>query len=96
MNIFCIEQNYFGNNQAERIEIPAEPVIFVKSQRALLQAGSPFTYPGLPDELYCGCEIVLRISKNGKDIKEKVNGNYYDSISAGINFTALDNRDQVK
>ena len=72
MNIFCIEQNYFGHKREQRNEIPGEPVIFVKPQSALLQTAIPFSYPKRANELYCGCELVLRISKNGKDIKEKL------------------------
>lgn len=95
MNIFCIEQNYIAHTREQRNEIHGEPVIFVKPQSALLQPGTPFYYPEFANELYCGCELVLRISENGKNIKEKLNGNYYDSISAGINFTVLDNRDEL-
>ncbi len=95
MNIFCIEQNYFEHKREQRNAIPGEPIIFVKPQSALLQTGAPFSYPKRANELYCGCELVLRISANGKDIKEKLAGNYYDSISVGINFIALDNRDEL-
>jgi 2-keto-4-pentenoate hydratase/2-oxohepta-3-ene-1,7-dioic acid hydratase in catechol pathway len=96
INIFCIEQNYFGQKREQRIEIPGEPVIFVKPQSALFQTGTPFSYPRFVNELYCGCELVLRISENGKDIQEKLAGNYYDSISVGVNFTALDNRGELR
>ena len=95
MNIFCIEQNYVVHKRERRNVIPGEPVIFVKPQSSLLQPGTSFYYPKFANELYCGCELVLRISGNGKDIKEELAGNYYDSISVGINFTALDNRDEL-
>ena len=95
MNIFCIEQNYVVNKREQRNVIPGEPVIFVKPQSSLLQPGTSFYYPKFANELYCGCELVLRISGNGKDIKEELAGNYYDSISVGINFTALNNRDEL-
>lgn len=91
MNIFCIEQNYFVHKQEQQNKIPGEPVIFVKPQGALLPAGTAFSYPGFANELYCGCELVLRICQNGKDIPETLAGSYYDSISVGINFTALNN-----
>lgn len=91
MNIFCIEQNYLAHKQEYRNEIRSEPVIFVKPQGALLQAGATYSYPGFANELYCGCELVLRICQNGKNVQEELAGDYYDSISVGINFTALDN-----
>ena len=95
MNIFCIEQNYVTHKREQRNVIPGESVIFVKPQSSWLQPGTSFYYPKFANELYCGCELVLRISGNGKDIKEELAGNYYDSISVGINFTALDNRDEL-
>jgi len=96
MNIFCIEQNYFAHKREQHNKISREPEIFVKLQNVLLQPGAPFSYPRFANELYCGCELVLRISKNAKDIEEQLACNYYDSITVGINFTALDNRNELK
>jgi 2-keto-4-pentenoate hydratase/2-oxohepta-3-ene-1,7-dioic acid hydratase in catechol pathway len=93
IHIFCIEQNYFLHKREHHNEISGEPEIFLKPESALLKTGKGFQYPGFANELYCGCELVLRISKSGKDIQENIAGNYYDAITAGINFTALDNRD---
>lgn len=95
MNIFCIEQNYFMHKREQRNEIPREPSIFLKPQSALLQAGVLFSYPGFANELYCGCELVLRISENGNEIEEQLASSYYDSITVGINFTVLYNEDEL-
>ena len=95
MTIFCIEQNYFANKREQENVVSGEPVIFVKPKNALLQKGTSFSYPNFTNELYCGCELVLRICKNGRDINEKLAGNYYDAITVGINFTALYNRDKL-
>ena len=94
MNIFCIEQNYLAHKEQQRIGIPAEPVIFVKPQTALLQQGNPFSYPKFASELYCGCELVLHICAEGKNINEKLANTYYDSITIGINFTAIDDQSE--
>jgi 2-keto-4-pentenoate hydratase/2-oxohepta-3-ene-1,7-dioic acid hydratase in catechol pathway len=92
MNIFCVEQNYSVHKQEQRNDMYPEPVIFVKPQSALLQTGDIYPYPRFANELYCGCELVLRICQNGKNIPEKLAGDYYDSITVGISFTALDDR----
>lgn len=89
MNIFCIEQNYFTHKRETPDKVVDEPVIFVKPQNALLPPGAAFFYPPLANELYCGCELVLRISKSGKNIEEKDAGDYYDAITTGLNFIAL-------
>ncbi len=42
------------------------------------------------------CELVVRISKNGKYIQEKHASNYYNAISVGIDFTARDIQRHLK
>ena len=42
------------------------------------------------------CELVVRISKNGKYIQEKHAANYYNAIRVGIDFTARDIQKQLK
>src|SRR5690606_5796560 len=79
-----------GNN------IPDEPVIFMKPKSALLQPHAPFYCPEFTNELHYECELVLRISKNGKYIQEKFASKYYDAISAGIDFTARDIQNELK
>jgi 2-keto-4-pentenoate hydratase/2-oxohepta-3-ene-1,7-dioic acid hydratase in catechol pathway len=40
--------------------------------------------------LHYECELVLRVSKNGRYIQERNAGNYYNAITVGIDFTARD------
>ena len=90
MKIFCVGRNYAEHATELGNEIPDEPVIFMKPKSALLQSHTPFYYPEFTNELHYECELVLRISKNGKYIQEKFANKYYDAISAGIDFTARD------
>ena len=48
------------------------------------------------NELHYECELVLRVSKNGKYIQEKFASKYYDAVSVGIDFTARDLQDELK
>ncbi len=41
-------------------------------------------------------ELVLRISKEGKNIEPKFAGNYFDAIGVGIDFTARDLQQKAK
>jgi 2-keto-4-pentenoate hydratase/2-oxohepta-3-ene-1,7-dioic acid hydratase in catechol pathway len=61
-----------------------------------LQPHTPFYYPEFTNELHYECELVLRISKNGKYIQEKFASKYYDAITAGIDFTARDIQNELK
>lgn len=76
--------------------MPDEPVIFMKPKSALLQPHTPFYYPEFTNELHYECELVLRISKNGKYIQEKFASKYYDAVTAGIDFTARDIQTELK
>ena len=68
----------------------------MKPKSALLQPHTPFYYPEFTNELHYECELVLRVSKNGKYIQEKFASKYYDAVSVGIDFTARDLQDELK
>jgi 2-keto-4-pentenoate hydratase/2-oxohepta-3-ene-1,7-dioic acid hydratase in catechol pathway len=96
MKFLCIGRNYVEHAKELGNEVPDEPVIFMKPKSAMLQANSPFYYPEFTNELHYECELILRISKNGKYISEKNASKYYDAISVGIDFTARDVQSELK
>lgn len=96
MKIFCIGRNYAAHAKELGNEIPDEPVIFMKPKSALLQPHTPFYYPEFTNELHYECELVIRISKNGKYIQEKFASKYYDAVTVGIDFTARDIQNELK
>jgi 2-keto-4-pentenoate hydratase/2-oxohepta-3-ene-1,7-dioic acid hydratase in catechol pathway len=96
MKIFCVGRNYAEHARELNNDVPDEPVIFMKPKSALLQPHTPFYYPEFTNELNYECELVLRISKNGKYIQEKFASKYYDAISVGIDFTARDIQNELK
>ena len=96
MKIFCVGRNYTAHAEELGNEIPDEPVIFMKPKSALLQPHAPFYYPEFTNELHYECELVLRVSKNGKYIQEKFASKYYDAVTTGIDFTARDIQDELK
>ena len=96
MKIFCVGRNYADHAKELGNPIPDEPVIFMKPKSALLQAHTPFYYPEFTNELHYECELVLRISKNGKYIQDKFANKYYDAVTVGIDFTARDIQNELK
>ena len=96
MKIFCVGRNYADHAKELGNLIPDEPVIFMKPKSALLQPHTPFYYPEFTNELNYECELVLRISKNGKYIQEKFANKYYDAVTVGIDFTARDIQNELK
>ena len=96
MKIFCVGRNFAAHAEELGNEIPDEPVIFMKPKSALLQPHAPFYYPEFTNELNYECELVLRVSKNGKYIQEKFANKYYDAVTTGIDFTARDIQNELK
>ncbi len=96
MKIICIGRNYVEHAKELGNEVPDEPVIFMKPKSAVLQSHTPFYYPEFTNELHYECELVLRISKNGKYVQERHASNYYNGITVGIDFTARDIQDECK
>ena len=96
MKMICVGRNYSAHAKELGNEVPEEPVIFMKPKSALLQSHTPFYYPEFTNELHYECELVLRVSKNGKYIQERHASNYYNAITTGIDFTARDIQNELK
>ncbi|MFT4095028.1 MAG: fumarylacetoacetate hydrolase family protein [Niabella sp.] len=96
MKIFCIGRNYVAHARELGNEVPEEPVVFLKPKSALLKPHLPFYYPEFTNELHYECELVLRVSKNGRYINKRFAHQYYDAITLGIDFTARDIQNELK
>jgi len=90
MKIICIGRNYADHAKEMNAELPTSPVFFMKPDTALLKDNQPFYYPEFTKDLHYECELVVKISKVGKNIAEKFAPNYYSEIGLGIDFTARD------
>jgi len=91
MKIICIGWNYpLHNKEMDRQDKPAEPVIFMKPDSALLKKNRPFFIPDFSDEIDYELELVVKIERLGKNISKKFAPRYYSSVALGIDFTARD------
>jgi len=91
MKIIAVGWNYTAHNkELGHTPLPAEPVIFMKPDTALLRDNKPFFLPDFSDDVQYETEVIVRIGKMGKNIAEKFAYRYYDSIGLGIDFTARD------
>lgn len=96
MKIIAIGRNYAEHIKELNNEKPDEPVIFMKPETAILKNGEPFYYPSFSSDVHHEVEILLKISKIGKNIEEKFAHKYYDEIGIGIDFTARDVQSKLK
>lgn len=92
MKIFAVGMNYAEHNKEldHTFLIPEEPVIFLKPDSALLKDGKPFFIPDFSSEVHYETELVVRISRLGKNVSERFAHRYYDALTVGIDFTARD------
>src|SRR5512133_407227 len=95
MKIICIGRNYVKHAQELQHEVPTEPVFFMKPDSALLKDNKPFFLPDFSSEIHHEIELVIKISRLGKNIDAKFAGRYYDEIGLGIDFTARDVQRQL-
>ena len=96
MKIICIGRNYVDHIEELQNERPAEPVVFMKPDSAILLKQHPFVIPEFSEDIHHEIEIIVKISKVGKYIEPKFAHKYYDEISVGIDFTARDLQAKLK
>jgi 2-keto-4-pentenoate hydratase/2-oxohepta-3-ene-1,7-dioic acid hydratase in catechol pathway len=96
MKIICIGRNYVDHAKELGNQVPDEPVIFMKPKNALLPNGHSLFYPAFTNELHYECEVVVKVSKNGKFIDKRAAQQYYQELTLGIDFTARDVQDKLK
>lgn len=95
MKIICIGRNYAEHAKELNNPLPTSPLFFMKPDVALL-TDSKFYYPNFTKDLHFECEIVVKIDKAGKNIREEFAHKYYSKITLGIDFTARDLQEQQK
>ena len=96
MRIFCIGRNYVEHIKELNNVVPEDPVIFTEPDTAIIRNNNPFYYPEFSKDVHHEVELVLKISKEGKNIEEKFASKYFDSIGIGIDFTARDLQSKAK
>lgn len=65
------------------------PVLHTLPDTALLRDGRPFFIPDFASPCIFELAVVLRICRLGKSISPRFAGRYYDAVSLGVTFTAL-------
>ncbi|RRQ47589.1 FAA hydrolase family protein [Maribacter algicola] len=96
MKIICIGRNYTEHIEELKNEKPSEPVIFIKPDSAVLPKEQDFYIPEFSNDVHYEVEVLIKIKRVGKHIKEEFAGTYYDEIGLGIDFTARDLQSKLK
>ncbi|MDR2389407.1 MAG: fumarylacetoacetate hydrolase family protein, partial [Tannerellaceae bacterium] len=91
MKIIAVGMNYASHNKEMNHALKLSyPTIFMKSESSLLKGGKPFFIPDFSSEIHYETEVVIKISRLGKNIAERFARRYYSEVTVGIDFTARD------
>lgn len=96
MKVICVGRNYREHAKELNNPIPSKPLIFFKPDTAVLRSNKDFYYPEFTKDLHFECEMVIRISREGKFIQPKHVASYIDGIGVGIDLTARDIQSEAK
>ena len=98
MKIFAVGMNYALHNKEldGALYKPEAPVIFTKTDSALLKDGKPFFIPDWSERVDYEAELVVRICRLGKGIPARFAHRYYDAVTVGIDFTARDWQEKAR
>lgn len=100
MKIICVGLNYQSHNKEMNRALSSEdddPVLFLKPDTAILHNDEKHFYiPDFSSNIHYEAELVVKISKMGKNIAERFAHRYYNEITLGIDFTARDIQSELK
>ncbi len=96
MKIIAIGRNYSDHIKELNSKRLSNPIIFQKTDSAIIRNNKPFFYPDFSENINYETEIVLKINKIGKNISRKFAHRYYNEIGLGIDFTARDLQNECK
>lgn len=96
MKLICIGRNYAEHIRELSNERPADPVVFIKPDSAILPREQDFYIPEFTDDVHYEVELLVKIKKVGKHIDARFAHKYYDEIGLGIDFTARDLQSKLK
>ena len=90
MKIICVGRNYPDHIKELGSQRPESPLLFIKSDTALVQKNHPFFVPDFSKLIHHEVEVLVKINRIGKHIQTKFASKYYQELGLGIDFTARD------
>lgn len=89
-NIYCIGRNYAQHAKEMGSPIPKMPLVFLKPLGTICYNNASISLPVQSDDIHFEAEIVIAISKSGKNISHGTAMDYIAGYGVGIDFTARD------
>lgn len=92
MKILAVGANYtqHNNNANNSLSKAEDPIIFLKADSGLLKDRKPLFLPDDMGQIDYEAELVVRICRVGKTISPRFAHRYYDAVTVGVDFTAVE------
>jgi 2-keto-4-pentenoate hydratase/2-oxohepta-3-ene-1,7-dioic acid hydratase in catechol pathway len=94
--VFCIGRNYVEHVQELSNTIPEKPVIFIKPATCLIGPREKIHFPKHGKELHHEVEIVVKVSSEGRVVREEEALSYVSGVSVGLDLTLRDVQTDLK
>ncbi|WP_421617662.1 fumarylacetoacetate hydrolase family protein [Brevibacillus sp. TJ4] len=88
--VVCIGVNYRDHAEEMGIDLPAEPLMFLKPSTTVVGPGEPIVYPRLTENLHYEGELAVVIKKEAKHVKAEDAEEYILGYTCAIDVTARD------
>ncbi|MFS0555291.1 fumarylacetoacetate hydrolase family protein [Brevibacillus sp. 179-C9.3 HS] len=88
--VVCIGLNYRDHAAEMGIDLPKEPLMFLKPSTTVIGPGEPIVYPKLTQNLHYEGELAVVIKKEAKQIKAADADDYILGFTCAIDVTARD------
>ena len=90
MKIIGIGMNYKDHALELGLEVPSQPVFFLKPETSLLTNNASFPFPDFSNEVHYETEIVIKINKKCRKITREQAEDCFDELTLGLDMTARD------
>jgi len=94
--IYCIGRNYTDHAKELNNPVPSSPIVFLKPQSSICFDSDQILIPPQSNDVHHEVEMVVAISKSGKNIDPEDAIDYISGIGVGIDFTARDIQQKAK
>ncbi|QRG66100.1 fumarylacetoacetate hydrolase family protein [Brevibacillus choshinensis] len=88
--VVCIGVNYRDHASEVNLELPKEPLMFLKPSTAVIGPGEPIVYPKLTQNLHYEGELAVVIKKEAKQVRAQDADDYILGFTCAIDVTARD------
>lgn len=86
----CVGLNYHGHAKEMNLELPVQPLFFLKPSSALNHPGGNIEYPSISQDVHYEAELAIVIKKLAKKVKAEEAKDYIIGYTCANDVTARD------